>query len=146
MQQSQKTRVAVLSLAENGTSDPPVFIRCFYCDYEVQDPYLLNQDPYIFEHADNQGAPTLVLTPAAELASVLCPWCWDFILILGGVADSPAHWWSTWRREANLNRTRVHLCFPRRFSEPVPGAIDAVVAFLVGPEPVPWEWPPPASR
>ena len=45
--------------------------QCLHCTYWVYNPYLFDPD-----------------------GTVLCNWCWDFVITGEGEADSPAHWWS----------------------------------------------------
>ena len=59
---------------------------CFYCEYWAHNPYLLDPD-----------------------GMALCPWCWDFILVDGGTAESTEHWWCFYQQgqQRELQR-RLH--------------------------------------
>ena len=60
----------------------PGWVRCDYCAYWIYNPDLLLLDPY-----------------ETSFGTVLCEWCWDFIIDDDNqwyveALGSPAHWWS----------------------------------------------------
>ena len=94
-----------------GSFGPGVFVQCFYCEYEAENPYVFD--------GEFRGY-------------VLCPWCFDFIVEQEGIPNSPAHWWATWRCQHNTRKARIFLWFS--LSDAI---LDNIVDFLVGPPPRP---------
>ena len=62
-----------------GSLGPGSFRGCRYCEYWVENPYLLE---------DGQGG-----------TFVLCPWCWDLLVENNKQPGGSDHWWSVWRRQ-----------------------------------------------
>ena len=95
-----------------GSFGPSTFIQCFYCEYQVENPYLF--DGYSGAYA-------------------LCPWCGDYLIEQGGEPNDVAHWWATWRRQHNLFSRVVTRCVPG-FGEEIR---ESILGVLVGSQPRP---------
>ena len=93
-----------------GSFGPGYFMRCLYCEYHEENPYLI----------DGESGPY-----------ALCPWCWDYLLIAGGTPNGPWHWWATWRWQHERRKAHMSRMFPN-FTAPI---IDNICDFLDGPQP-----------
>ena len=62
-----------------GSLGPGSFRGCRYCEYWVENPYLLEGEP---------GG-----------SYALCAWCWDLLVENNKQPGGSDHWWSVWRRQ-----------------------------------------------
>ena len=80
---------------------------CFYCEYWAHNPYLLDPD-----------------------GIALCPWCWDFILVDGGTAESTEHWWCFYQCQLLQRRLRRARCLQNLRVLPVALRIYTIIHMI----------------
>ena len=92
-----------------------------YCEYWVHNSYLF--DPY----------------GISLYGMALCQWCWDFILVDGGTAESTEHWWCFYQcqlreQQRQLRERQRQLCRARCLQNlrvlPVALQIDTIIHMI----------------
>ena len=95
-----------------GSFGPGHFVECFYCDYQAENPYVIDGE---------------------RVGYVLCPWCWDHIMVDEEEANGPAHWWADWNWERERLGRIIRWCCP-----PVPlDTQTRIIDFIQEPAPQP---------